>query len=187
MHETPQVLYVLRLLKNVMDPPANADDPPRRLPTFTTLILLHALRGIFYPSNFIYPRTARFLLQRPELDVSDVPMLFGMLYSNSDDWKKERGWMLRILGDGMTSTDDWKVLKRRHTWDLVASLFQSSRNDTAVRAGILEVGDSFILRNVGNAQANNIFFGGRIDTSKSDVQSASMYFSRSQVVPFIVD
>ena len=139
MHETPQVVYVFRLLKNVLDPPANTSDPPRRLPTFTTLILLHALRGIFYPSNFIYPRTARFLLQRPELDVSDVPMLFGMLYSSSDDWKKERGWMLRMLGDGMTSTDDWKVLKRRHTWDLVASLFQSSKKDLAVRAGILEV------------------------------------------------
>lgn len=139
MHEKPQVMYVFRLLKHTMDPPANANDPPRRLPTFTTLILLHALRGIFYPSNFIYPRTARFLLQRPELDVSDVPMLFGMLYSSSDDWKKERGWMLRMLGDGMVSTDDWKVLKRRHTWDLVASIFQSSKNDGTVRAGILEV------------------------------------------------
>ncbi|KAF8122115.1 hypothetical protein EV363DRAFT_1301417 [Boletus edulis] len=142
MHETPQVLYVFHLLKNVLHPPSNVGDPPRRLPTFTTLILLHALRGIFYPSNFIYPRTARFLLQRPELDVSDVPMLFGMLYSNSDDWKKERGWMLRMLGDGMASTDDWKVLRRRHTWDLVASLFQSSRNDSAMHAGILEVGDN---------------------------------------------
>ncbi|KAH0839437.1 ribosome 60S biogenesis N-terminal-domain-containing protein [Lanmaoa asiatica] len=139
MHEMHQVIYVFRLLKNAMKPPVNVDDPPRRLPTFTTLILLHALRGIFYPSNFIYPRTARFLLQRPELDVSDVPMLFGMLYSNSDDWKKERGWMLRMLGDGMASTDDWKVLKRRHTWDLVASLFQSSKNDTTVRGGILEI------------------------------------------------
>lgn len=142
MHETPQVLYVLRILKNVMDPPANADDPPRRLPTFTTLILLHALRGIFYPSNFIYPRTARFLLQRPELDLSDVPMLFGMLYSSSDDWKKERGWMLKMLADGMASTADWKVLKRRHTWDLVASLFQSSKHDATVRTGILEVSGS---------------------------------------------
>lgn len=139
MHEAPQVIYVFRLLKHAIDPPVNADDPPRRLPTFTTLILLHALRGIFYPSNFIYPHTARFLLQRPELDMSDVPMLFGMLYSNSDEWKKERGWMLKMLGDGMASTQDWKVLQRRHTWDLVASLFQSSKNDVAVRAGILEV------------------------------------------------
>lgn len=149
MQEKSQALYVLQLLKNVMNP--TADNVPRRLPTYSTLILLHALRGIFYPSNFIYPRTARFLLQRPELDVTDVPMLFNMLYSNSDDWKKERAWMIRMLADGMTSTEDWRVLKRRHTWDLLASLFQSSQKDRVLRAGILEV-----LANLTcNAQACN--------------------------------
>ncbi|KAI6003337.1 ribosome 60S biogenesis N-terminal-domain-containing protein [Pisolithus marmoratus] len=149
MQEKSQALYVLQLLKNTMTP--TADNTPRRLPTYATLILLHALRGIFYPSNFIYPRTARFLLQRPELDVTDVPMLFNMLYSNSDDWKKERGWMIRMLADGMTSTEDWRVLKRRHTWDLLASLFQGSQKDKALRAGVLEV-----LANLTcNAQACN--------------------------------
>ena len=137
MQEKSQVLYVLRLLKNTMHPTSN--HLPRRLPTYTTLVFLHALRGIFYPSNFIYPRTSRFLLQRPELDIGDVPMLFSMLYSSSDEWKKERGWIIRMLADGMVSTADWRVLKRRHTWDLLASLFQSSQKDKALRAGILEV------------------------------------------------
>ena len=36
--------------------------------------------------------------------------------------------MLKMLEGGMASTDDWKVLKRRHTWDLVASLFRGSKN-----------------------------------------------------------
>jgi nucleolar pre-ribosomal-associated protein 1 len=58
---------------------------------------------VFYPSKFIYPRTARFLLQRPELAVTDVPMLY-----NSDDWKKERGRTIRFLSYGMMSTEDWK-------------------------------------------------------------------------------
>ncbi|KIJ58798.1 hypothetical protein HYDPIDRAFT_33811 [Hydnomerulius pinastri MD-312] len=126
MQENPQVLYVFRLLENVMHPPANARDPPRRLPTYASLILLHALHAIFRPSNFIYPRTARFLLQRPNS-------------TSSDEWKKERGWIVRILGDGMASAEDWKVLRRRHTWDLVASLFQSSERDKVLRAGILEI------------------------------------------------
>jgi len=137
MQEKSQTLYVLHLLKNIMHPTPNHS--PRRLPTYTTLILLHALRAIFYPSNFIYPRTARFLLQRPEIDIGDVPMLFSMLYSSSDEWKKERGWIIRMLADGMVSTADWRVLKRRHTWDLLASLFQGSQKDKALRAGILEV------------------------------------------------
>lgn len=66
-------------------------------------------------------------------------MLYSMLYSNADDWKKERGWIIRFLADGMASSDDWKVLKRRHTWDLLASLFQSSESDHALRKGAFEV------------------------------------------------
>ncbi|KAJ7109702.1 ribosome 60S biogenesis N-terminal-domain-containing protein [Mycena crocata] len=137
MQEQPHVVYVLNILRNTLPPPSA--EPLRRLPSYTTLILLHALRGIFYPSNFIYPLTARFLLQRPTLDATDVPMLYGMLYSSSDDWKKERGWIIRFISDGMMSTDDWRVLKRRHTWDLLAGLFQSSEHDLALRNGILEV------------------------------------------------
>ncbi|KAJ7780624.1 ribosome 60S biogenesis N-terminal-domain-containing protein [Mycena maculata] len=137
MQEQPHVVYVLNVLRNLLPQPTA--EPIRRLPSYTTLILLHALRGIFYPSNFIYPLTARFLLQRPTLDVTDVPMLYGMLYSSSDDWKKERGWIIRFISDGMMSTDDWRVLKRRHTWELLAGLFQSSEQDLALRNSILEV------------------------------------------------
>ena len=66
-------------------------------------------------------------------------MLYGILYGSSDDWKKERGWIIRFLSDGMMSTEDWKVLKRRHTWDLIASLVQSSVRDQVLRRGVLEV------------------------------------------------
>ncbi|KAG1888586.1 ribosome 60S biogenesis N-terminal-domain-containing protein [Suillus subluteus] len=137
MQEKQHALYIFNLLKNLIKP--SSDGPPLRLPSFASLILSHALRGVFYPSNFIYPRTARFLLQRPELDVTDVPMLYGMLYGSSDDWKKERGWIVRFLSDGMMSTEDWKVLKRRHTWELLSSLVQSSVRDQALRRAVLEV------------------------------------------------
>ncbi|KAG2045770.1 hypothetical protein BDR06DRAFT_1015311 [Suillus hirtellus] len=112
-------LYIFNLLKNLIKP--SSDGPPLRLPSFTSLILSHALRG------------------RPELDVTDVPMLYGMLYGSSDDWKKERGWTVRFFFDGMMSTEDWKVLKRRHTWDLLSSLVQSSVRDQALRRAVLEV------------------------------------------------
>ncbi|KAF8164735.1 ribosome 60S biogenesis N-terminal-domain-containing protein [Crassisporium funariophilum] len=147
LQEKPHVIHILNLLKDVTPPPS--DGSPRRLPSYTTLILMHAFRGIFYPSNFIYPITARFLLQRPELDTADVPMLYGMLYSSSDDWKKERGWIIRFLSDGMLGTEDWRVLKRRHTWDLLASLYQSAEGDHALRQGILEV----LANLTNNAQA----------------------------------
>ena len=144
MQEKPHVLYILNQLKNILPPPSG--EPVHRLPSYSTLILLHALRGVFYPSNFIYPLTARFLLQRPELDTHDVPMLYSMLYNSSDDWKKERGWIIRFLSGGMTSTEDWRVLKGRHTWEILASLFQSSETDYALRNGTLEACSECVVR-----------------------------------------
>ncbi|RPD59503.1 hypothetical protein L227DRAFT_654118 [Lentinus tigrinus ALCF2SS1-6] len=137
VQEKPHVLHILNLLKD-LTPSTPSDDAPR-LPAYTTLLLAHAFRGIFYPSNFIYPLTARFLLQRPTLDPSDVPMLYGMLYSASDDWKKERAWIVRFLSDGIVGNEEWRILKRRHTWDLLASLFQSEERDRVLRRGVLEV------------------------------------------------
>ncbi|KAG1743362.1 hypothetical protein EDD22DRAFT_296816 [Suillus occidentalis] len=133
MQEKQHALYIFNLLKNLIKPPS--DGPPSQLPSLVSSILSHALGGVFYPSNFIYPRTARFLLQRPELDVTNVPMPYDMFYGTLDDWKRERGWIVRFLSDGMTSTEDGKVLKRRH----LSSLVQSSVRDQALRRAVLEV------------------------------------------------
>ncbi len=87
----------------------------------------------------------QFLLQRPVLDDADVPLLFSMLYSSNDDsekersWRLERSWIIRFIADGMVSAQDWKILTRRHTWDLLASLFQASGAARATRHGILNV------------------------------------------------
>ncbi|KAI0751700.1 ribosome 60S biogenesis N-terminal-domain-containing protein [Daedaleopsis nitida] len=137
LQEKAHVFHILNLLKDLLAS-APPDEPPR-LPAYTTLLLAHAFRGIFYPSNFIYPLTARFLLQRQTLDPSDVPMLYAMLYSSSDDWKKERAWIVRFLGDGIVANEEWRILKGRHTWDLLASLFQSEQRDRTLRRSVLEV------------------------------------------------
>ncbi|THH13851.1 hypothetical protein EW146_g6413 [Bondarzewia mesenterica] len=144
MQEKEHVLHIFGLLKNAVRLVANNEAPPR-LPAYTTLLLAHSLHGVFYPANFVYPLTARFLLQRPELDTTDVPMLYNMLYSSSNDWKKERGWILKLLSDAMYGAGDaeWKAFKRRHTWDLLASIWQSGEKDRVLRNGVLEVKSSF--------------------------------------------
>ncbi len=146
MQEKPHVLYILHLLKDAFNEPLE-EGPSQRLPSFSTLLLAHALRGVFYPEHFIYPLTARFLLQRPELDTTDVPMLYSMLYSSSDDWRKERSWILKFLAVAMLSAGDeeWGIFKRRHTWDLLASLFQSERQDRSLRNEILEARPQFVF------------------------------------------
>ncbi|KAH7334663.1 ribosome 60S biogenesis N-terminal-domain-containing protein [Rhizoctonia solani] len=138
--ERDQLIYTLDLLRNLIPQP---DSMPShlipRIPTYTSLLLSHAIRDIFSPATPLYPLISRFLLQRPELDPKDVPLLYTLLYSSSVEWRRERGWMLRFLADGMRSTEDWRILKQRHTWDLLASLFQSSPDDRVLRLSILEV------------------------------------------------
>ena len=71
MQEKAHVLHILNLLKNTYEK-NSPEEHPLRLPAYATLHLAHALRGVFYPATFTYPLTARFLLQRPELDADDV-------------------------------------------------------------------------------------------------------------------
>jgi len=51
--------------------------------------------------------------------------------------------MIRFLADGMVSSGDWQVLKRRHGWDLLASLFQCTGSDFGLCKGIFEVCEAF--------------------------------------------
>ncbi|KAI0092903.1 ribosome 60S biogenesis N-terminal-domain-containing protein [Irpex rosettiformis] len=136
--ERPHVLYILDLLRDVYAKNTPDQHAPR-LPVYITLHLAHALRGVFYPSNFTYPLTARFLLQRPELDTNDMPLLYSMLYSVSDQWRKERAWIVRFMSDGMVGRQEWKILRKRHTWDLLASMFHSEESDLHLRRSILEL------------------------------------------------
>ena len=135
-------MYILNILQDLVPLPTSMPCAPR-LTTYSTMLLAHALRATFYPSSFLYPIISRFLLQRPELDTTDVPMLYSLLYSSEDgEWAKERSWMIRFLGEAMHegSARDWTVLKRRHTWDLVASMWQATRlEERSQRKGILEV------------------------------------------------
>ncbi|KAJ3554485.1 hypothetical protein NM688_g3084 [Phlebia brevispora] len=137
MQEKPHVIYILSLLKDLY-PINSAEVYPPRPPVYTTLYLAHALRGVFYPSHFTYPLTSRFLLQRPELDTSDVPLLYSMLYSTSDQYRRERTWMVRFLSQGMVGRAEWRVLRRRHTWDLLASMFSAEQGDHGLRRSVLE-------------------------------------------------
>jgi nucleolar pre-ribosomal-associated protein 1 len=147
-HEKLQLVHTLELVAHSIDPPtvpAETEGPPSevpfkfnqsRLPTLITLFIAHALRGIAHPAHFIFPISSRFLLQRAVLDVADVPLLYGMLYASGDTGRRERGWIVRLLRDGTRSEADYRLLARRNTLALLATLFASS-TDAIFRRAIL--------------------------------------------------
>lgn len=48
-------------------------------------------------------------------------------------------WIVRFIANGMVGSEDWKILARRHVWDLLATLFQASPVDKGLRRAILDV------------------------------------------------
>jgi nucleolar pre-ribosomal-associated protein 1 len=139
-------LYGTSTAKPVNEHLKTSNSTPR-LPSFTTLFFAHAIRALYMPASVLYPLTSRFLLQRPEFDPLDPPMLYSMLYSGLENdfgnkegsWKRERNWMLKFLADGMVGSRDWAVLQRRHTWDLLSTMFQANRNDKMLVLSISKV------------------------------------------------
>ncbi|EIN04336.1 hypothetical protein PUNSTDRAFT_146557, partial [Punctularia strigosozonata HHB-11173 SS5] len=138
MREKAEVTWILCRLRSLVIRGAVEESPPR-LPSYISLFLAHALRAIFYPSTFIFPHTARFLLQRPSLDAADVPMLYAMLFSADEEWRRERAWILRFLSSLGSNREDWDIFDRRRTWELLGSIMQSRTSDIATRNAVIEV------------------------------------------------
>jgi nucleolar pre-ribosomal-associated protein 1 len=157
--EQAQTLYILNMLSRLygakttktgnehQSSVSKTTEPTPRLSSFTTLFFAYAIRALYMPASILYPLTSRFLLQRPEFDPLDPPMLYSMLYSGLEsdfgskegNWKRERNWMLKFLADAMVGSRDWIVLQRRHTWDLLSTMFQANRSDKSLVLSISKV------------------------------------------------
>ncbi|CAD6972911.1 unnamed protein product [Tilletia controversa] len=132
-NEKGHLLLILDAAKNAEMSEGEDTEP---LPMTTSLFLAHALHAVANPALFTYPLFAHFLLQRPIVDESDVPMLYNMLSSSSDSSAREREWILRFLRDCIRSGGrlEWRIFKRRHVWELICSLY-TSQNKSEARNG----------------------------------------------------
>ncbi|PKI82968.1 hypothetical protein MVES_002812 [Malassezia vespertilionis] len=145
--ERDLVLLVLDRVRNVIPPP-----PPTSitgtygeipwLPSMAMLFAAKCLRYVSMPSQAMFPVLFRFLLQRPLLDATDVPLLYNLLHPTSEQFYQERSFLLRFLQDAFEAhaqvahvqpasqgiaraSSDWRVFKRRHVWDLLQSLYDA--------------------------------------------------------------
>ncbi|UZJ56956.1 hypothetical protein CBS101457_006276 [Exobasidium rhododendri] len=143
--EKDNLLLILDSVRNcyrsddVVDPLS-----PCPLPLTTTLFAAHSLRSLGIPSLYLYPLISRFLLQRPTPDPTDVPLLYNFLYSSaaqSTTYKAERMFILRFLATCIKfgGNVEWNILKRRHVWDSICSLYTVRSIDTNVRRAIEDI------------------------------------------------
>jgi hypothetical protein len=99
LKEKDQVILLLSAFKNGITV-SNAQETPR-IPTIVALFVAKSLNIMCKPDNLMYPLVNQFLLKRPFLDIGDVPMFYSLMNSGSDDCRRERVWLFRLLASGL--------------------------------------------------------------------------------------
>ncbi|CAO3573240.1 unnamed protein product [Mortierella alpina] len=137
LREKNQLLLLLNALKNsIVD---REDGMAPRLPATITTFVAHALATLLRPDHFMYPHINKFCLQRPTIDLEDIPMFYSMFNSSSDQHRKERVWMLRLLAASLKTAEDYKLFKRRHVVDLLTAFFNSHLSEPLSRKIVIEI------------------------------------------------
>ncbi|KAG0049349.1 hypothetical protein BGZ83_005861 [Gryganskiella cystojenkinii] len=142
MREKNQLLLLLDSLKNsITDRGTDEDDAMTapRIPAVVTTFVAHALSALLRPDHFMYPHVNKFCLQRPTIDLEDIPMFYSLFNSSSEQHRKERVWMLRLLAASLKTSDDYKMFRRRHVVDLLVAFFNSQLSEPLSKKIVIEI------------------------------------------------
>ncbi|KAG0099120.1 hypothetical protein BGZ93_009097 [Podila epicladia] len=137
MREKNQVMLLLDTLKNSIV--EREDNVAPRIPTVITTFVAHALSTLLRPDHFMYPHVNKFCLQRPTIDMEDIPMFYSLFNSSSEQHRKERVWMLRLLAASLKTSEDYKLFKRRHVVDLLVAFFNSQLSEPLSKKIVVEI------------------------------------------------
>lgn len=119
-----QVHLLLDVFRNAIEEPLEA------ISSVVTVFLNDAISILCRPMHAMYPHLNHFLLARPAIDVSDVPMFYSLFNSRAPlTYKQERSWLLHTLRRGVREDMDVSILIRRHVLTLLMSFFGSELAD----------------------------------------------------------
>ncbi|KAG0220462.1 ribosome 60S biogenesis N-terminal-domain-containing protein [Mortierella sp. GBAus27b] len=138
MREKNQLLLLLDTFKNSIIDREDGVAPPR-IPAVITTFITHALSSLLRPEHFMYPHVNKFCLQRPTIDLEDIPMFYSMFNSSTEQHRKERVWMLRLLASSLKTAEEYRLFKRRHVVDLLEAFFNSQLSEPLSRKIVIEV------------------------------------------------
>ena len=71
-----------------------------RIPKHIAVFLGKSLQVMMEPNHILYEKVNAFFLQRPALDLNDIPM-FYTLANSGEHFEQEVNWLLDIMTAGM--------------------------------------------------------------------------------------
>lgn len=130
-----QVMLVLHSLRGAIE------QPYQRLPAAITAFVSASLHVLVRPEHAMYEQLNRFLLQRAQLDLTDIPMFYSLFNSaNAKDFKYERSWILKVLLESVAPTGlDLPIFRRRHVFELLMGFFDVGFSDAYTCRLVLQI------------------------------------------------
>ena len=122
---------ILRCLKYAIT------EKEQQLPGIICTFVSEGLHIAQRPNHCVYPLLNKFLLSRPCLDISDIPMYYVLFNSGTPSYRMERMWILRTIGNGGRSELDLSLLSRRHVYASLLALSTSTMSDDITEPVIL--------------------------------------------------
>uniref|UniRef100_A0A8C3PRY3 URB1 ribosome biogenesis homolog n=1 Tax=Calidris pygmaea TaxID=425635 RepID=A0A8C3PRY3_9CHAR len=131
--EKSQLLYLLDAVQN------GIGQPNLRFTFSLTLYIARVAQQILKPEEHMYMRVNRFLLSHQYLDLRKVPGFFQLFYSFDFEYKTEREWILRLLGEGLRDKHCYELYDYQRIFHVILSFFNSPLCDEASQSRILEI------------------------------------------------
>ncbi|NXJ61965.1 NPA1P protein, partial [Rostratula benghalensis] len=131
--EKSQLLYLLDAVQN------GIGQPNLRFTFSLTLYIARVAQQILKPEEHMYMRVNRFLLSHQYLDLRKVPGFFQLFYSFDFEYKTEREWILRLLGEGLRDKHCYELYDFQRIFQVILSFFNSPLCDECSQSHILEI------------------------------------------------
>ncbi|XP_068038864.1 nucleolar pre-ribosomal-associated protein 1 isoform X1 [Anomalospiza imberbis] len=131
--EKSQLLYLLDAVQN------GIKQPNLRFTFSLTLYIARVAQQILKPEEHMYIKINRFLLSHQYLDLRKVPGFFQLFYSFDFEYKTEREWMLRFLGEGLRDKHCYELYDYQRIFQVILSFFSSPLCDEGSQSRILEI------------------------------------------------
>lgn len=128
-----QLIFFFNLLKN------SISENSQILPAIVLNILIEILNYLLMPSHSLYPVFNSFLLSKPLLDFTDLPLFYDLFNSTNEHYKSNRNWILNGILSGMQTNKDFKITSRRHIFPVMFCYFESSIADSNSRFLCLKI------------------------------------------------
>uniref|UniRef100_A0A8C5TWG7 URB1 ribosome biogenesis homolog n=1 Tax=Malurus cyaneus samueli TaxID=2593467 RepID=A0A8C5TWG7_9PASS len=131
--EKSQLLYLLDTVQN------GIRQPNLRFTFSLTLYIARVAQQILKPEEHMYIKVNRFLLTHQYLDLRKVPGFFQLFYSFDFEYKTERQWILRFLGEGLRDKHCYELYDYQRIFQVILSFFHSPLCDEGSQSRILEI------------------------------------------------